>query len=668
MAQRDDRERLDELTELLNHHAHLYYVLDAPDISDEEYDRLYRELVELEERHPDWRRPDSPTLRVGAPPLEAFGQVQHRVPMLSLDNAFDEAELRAFDERLRRVLDQPEAELAYVCELKIDGLALSVTYEEGLFAQGATRGDGTVGEDITQNLRTIRRIPLRLQGEVPTRIEVRGEAFISKAEFARINAEREERGEALFANPRNAAAGSLRQLDPAIAGSRRLDALFYGLGAAEGVSVPTHAAELELLRGLGLPVSPHSRRVTSVEGATEYCREWEQRRHDLDYETDGVVVKLDSLALQDVAGATAHGPRWAIAYKFPAERAETVVEQIAVFVGRTGAVTPVAHMRPVLLAGTTVSNATLHNEDEVRRKDVRIGDQVVIQKAGDIIPEVVEVLTDRRTGAEEPFVFPRGCPVCGTELVKPEGEAITRCPNPECPAQIKGTIEHFGSRGAMDIEGLGPALVSQLVDQGLVRSVADLYTLSHEQLAGLERMAAKSAENVLAALERSKSRPLDRVLYGLGIRHVGARVAEILAEHFGSLDALREATEEELAEVPEIGPKIAAVLAATMHSPQMAATIERLKAAGVDPRAAAPATETSGQFAGKTFVFTGTLGRLKRSEAEAEVKRRGGKAAGSVSKKTDFVVAGEEAGSKLAKAQQLGVPVLTEEQFLELLG
>lgn len=661
-------ERIDELVKLLNYHAYRYYVLDSPEVPDAQYDAWFRELLELEEQHPELVRPDSPTRRVGAPPLEAFGTVVHGVPMLSLDNAFNEAELREFDARLRRFLDlAPSTSLEYVCELKIDGLAISLTYEDGIFVRGATRGDGTRGEDITQNLRTIRRIPLRLIGTPPKRIEVRGEAFLSKAEFLRVNEERQEAGEPVFANPRNAAAGSVRQLDPAITASRKLDAFFYGTGVLEGHSLSTHAEELEYLRALGLPVNDTSRLVDSIEGAVAYVAEWQEQRHELPYETDGVVVKLNSFAQQRTVGSTSHSPRWAIAYKFPPEQKETVIEDIVVQVGRTGALTPVARMKPVFVGGSTVSSATLHNQDEIDRKDIRIGDHVLVHKAGDVIPEVVQVLRDRRTGEERPFRLPDNCPICGAAVVREEGEVVTRCPNPNCPAQIKNTIRHFASRGAMDIEGLGPAIIDQLVDRGLVKDVSDLYYLTHEQIASLERMADKSAQNLLNAIAASKDRSLDRLLFGLGIRLVGATVAQALSSHFGSLDDLRAATVEELANIETIGPKIAQSVAEYMARPETVRIIERLKAAGVNPRVerAAPSDNA---FAGMTFVFTGALETMTREEAEALVRSRGGKAASSVSKKTTYVVAGEGAGSKLAKARQLGIPVLTEAEFREMVG
>jgi len=661
-------QRIDKLVTLLDHHAYLYYVLDAPEVSDARYDEWYRELRELEEAHPELIRPDSPTQRVGAAPLEAFGTVRHAVPMLSLDNAFDEAELREFDARLKRFLDiPPGAGLSYVCEPKIDGLAISLTYENGVLARGATRGDGTTGEDITQNLRTVRSIPLRLSGDPPPAIEVRGEAFLSLDEFARVNDEREAAGEPRFANPRNAAAGSLRQLDSSITASRKLDSFVYGVGLLEGRTLATHWEELEYLRSLGFRVNENSRLVGPIEGAIDYVTGWAEKRHELAYETDGVVVKLNDIARQRTAGATSHGPRWAIAYKFPPEQAETVVEDITVQVGRTGALTPVARMTPVFLAGSTVSHATLHNQDEIDRKDVRVGDRVLIRKAGDVIPEVVEVLKNRRTGAEPPFRFPSHCPVCGMAVVREPGEAITRCPNPNCPAQVKNTIRHFASRGAMDIEGLGTALVDQLVDRGLAQDVSDLYYLTKEQIVGLERMADKSAENLLNAIEASKSRPLDRLLFGLGIRLAGATVAQAITSRFGSLDEIRAASVEDLSSTEGIGPKIADSVVDYMARPEAHRAIDRLQAAGVDPRVErAGPTDTT--LADMTFVFTGALQKMTREEAEGLVRSRGAKATGSVSKKTTYVVAGESAGSKLDKARELGVTVLTEEEFRQMVA
>ncbi len=669
MDRKSAAQRIAELTRLINRADHLYYVLDAPEISDAEYDRLRRELQELEEQFPELRRPDSPTQRVGAPPVEEFGTVRHRTPMLSLGNAFDFEELRAFDERLKRRLGRDlDAPIEYICELKLDGLAVSLTYEEGVLVRGATRGDGTTGEDVTQNLRTIRSIPLRLHGEPPPLLEARGEVILARDEFERLNERRRRAGEAEFANPRNAAAGSVRQLDASVTAQRRLSSFFYALGAVEGVSLGTHQNELELLKSLGFLINEHTEAVPDIEAAGEYCRRWGERRAELPYEIDGVVVKANSLAVQAAAGHVSRSPRWAIAYKFPAEQQVTVVEDIVVQVGRTGALTPVAVMKPVLVDGSMVSRATLHNEDEIARKDVRIGDTVVVQKAGDVIPEVVRVLTERRSGAEREFVMPDRCPVCGSPVARRAGEAVLRCENPLCPAQRRAHLKHFASRNAMDIEGLGPALIEQLVESDLVADAGDLYGLKLEQLAGLEHMAEKSAQNLLDSLEASKRRGLPQVIYALGIRHVGAHIAEVLANHFGSLDALAGASQDELAAIPEIGETIAASIVAFWSQERSRRLVEKLRAVGIDPRAETVTEATPGwAYAGKTFVFTGALQAMPRAQAEQEVKRRGGRTSSSVSKQTDFVVAGEKAGSKLQKAEELGVTVLSEQEFLALL-
>lgn len=582
MDREQARERIDYLTEELNRHNYLYYVLDAPEISDQQYDAMLVELQELERRFPDLRRPDSPTQRVGAPPSDQFAPVEHTVPMLSLDKCFSGDELIEFDRRLKRTLGLPaDQPLTYVCELKIDGLAVSLRYEDGVLVRGATRGDGRRGEDITANLRTVRSIPLRLQGEPPELIEVRGEVYMPIPEFERINAERERAGEPPFANPRNAAAGSVRQLDPTITASRRLDIFCYGTGEVRGVSFATHTEELELLRALGCRVNPHVATVGSIEEALSYCEEWTVRRHELDYDVDGVVVKLDSVELQERAGATAHGPRWATAYKFAAVEAETVVRDIEVTVARTGQLTPVAILEPVFVDGSTVSRATLHNEDEVRRKDIRIGDHVIVRKAGDVIPEVVRSLPERRDGDERVFAMPDRCPVCGTEVVREEGEAITRCPNLNCPARRLSLLLHWGSRAAMDIDGLGEAVATQLLDRGLVDRPEDLYRLTVDQVAELDRMGEKSAQNLIAAIDASRERGLERLLFALGILHLGRTGAARLAEHFPSLRAVADASREELEAIPDIGPKIARSIVDFFSRPENADLPERLEALGV---------------------------------------------------------------------------------------
>ncbi len=663
------RARVEELRRQLNRHNYLYYVLNAPEISDADYDLLFRELQDLEQQHPELITPDSPTQRIGATPLEAFQTVRHRVPMLSLGNAFDEGEMRAFDERVKRYLDFPESEqIDYLAELKVDGLAVSLTYENGSFVRGATRGDGATGEEVTQNLRTIRAIPLRmLVEEPPLLIEVRGEVYLDRREFARINREREEEGQPLFANPRNAAAGSVRQLDSSITARRRLDIIVYGIGAAEGVSFERHSEVLEYLVKTGFRASPERKLCRGLEKAIAYCQEWQEKHHTLSYGTDGVVLKVDSLALQRELGQVSRSPRWAIAYKFPPEEQTTVVRDIFVSVGRTGALTPVAVMEPVVISGSTVQNAVLHNEDEVARKDVRIGDTVIVRKAGDVIPEVVSVVLSKRIGKEQKFVMPDKCPVCSSDAVREEGEAVRRCTGIACPAQVIGRIELFFSRGALNAEGIGPKIITQLAARGMIRDPADLYFLTKEDLLKLERMGDKLAQNILDAIASTKHPPLARLIYGLGIRHVGDHVAEVLAERFGSMERLAQATEEKLAQTLEIGPVIARSVAIFFQQEQTKQLLEKLHKAGVSPEApAAVAAPTGGPFAGKSVVFTGALA-MPRAEAEAFVKAQGGRAVSSVSKSTDYVVVGESPGSKFEKAQQLGIPVLTEEEFRRMM-
>ena len=660
-----ERRRAEELRGQVSYHNHRYYVLDAPEISDAEYDALLRELQDLEAQYPDLVTPDSPTQRIGAPPLEAFRTVQHRLPMLSLNNAFDEEELRAFDERVKRHLGRAESEpVDYVCELKVDGLAVSLTYANGRLEFGATRGDGFTGEEITQNLKTVRAIPLRmLVPDPPPLLEVRGEVYLDKREFARLNAERAEKGLPLFANPRNAAAGSVRQLDSSITASRRLNIICYGVGAVEGRTFRQHSETLEWLEQAGFRASPERGMCHGIEEAMAYCLDWQARHVELDYGADGVVVKVSSVALQEDLGQVSRSPRWAIAYKFPPEEQNTVVRDIIVSVGRTGALTPVAVMEPVVVSGSTVQNAVLHNEDEVARKDVRVGDTVVLRKAGDVIPEVVSVVLSKRPADAVPFRMPTTCPVCGADAVRPEGEAVRRCTGIACPEQLAQRLLHFFSRGAMEADGVGPALITQLLDRGLVHDPADLYFLTQEQLLGLERMAEKSAQNARHSLAATKRRPLARLVYALGIRHVGEHVAEVLAGHFGSLERIATASEEELSLVPEIGPVIAQSVAVFFRQEQTRELLRRLKEAGVTPEAAEarPAVEGS-PFAGKTVVFTGAL-TTSRAEAEQMVKSLGGRPSSSVSKKTDFVVTGEDPGSKHEKARELGVRVLTEEEF-----
>jgi len=666
-AESDVKKQIAQLREQIDRHNYLYYVLDAPEISDAEYDRLFRELQKLESEHPELITADSPTQRVGAAPATAFGSVRHRVPMLSLDNAFGHEEFLDFDGRVKRGLGlEPEAEVEYVCELKIDGLAVSLTYLDGALATGATRGNGLEGEDITINIKTVRAVPLRLRpvADLSGVIEARGEVYLSREEFDRINAEREERDEPPFANPRNAAAGSVRQLDPRVTASRKLSIFCYALGAADNLDFDTHEELLQFLREAGFPVNNNFKLVQGAEAVLAFCDRWETERRKLPYDTDGVVIKVNSLEQQQALGFVSRSPRWAIAYKYAPEQAETVIREITVSVGRTGALTPVAMMDPVLLAGSVVSRATLHNEDEIRRKDIRAGDRVVIQKAGEVIPEVVRVIPEARNGDEREFEMPTRCPVCGSEVVKPEGEAVARCSGIACPAQVKQHILHFVSRGALDIQGVGPALIDQLVESGLIHDPADLYSLTAEQLENLERMGKKSAENVVNAIQGAKAPPLGRLIFGFGIRYVGETVAELLAAHFGSLETLAEALQEELLAIAGIGPQIAGSVYIFFRQEQTHALLQKLRAGGVRPESAAPAGE--GPFSGKTFVFTGTL-TIPREEAEAKVKALGGKAASSVSKNTDFVVIGEKAGSKADKARALNVRILTEEEFNELL-
>lgn len=694
--------RIEELRREINYHNYRYYVLDQPVISDAEYDRLMQELINLESQYPELITPDSPTQRVGAPPAEAFESYTHRQPMLSLSNAFSYEELVAFDQRIKRMLGMPyEANIEYVAELKIDGLAVSLTYENGRFVRGATRGDGFTGEDVTANLKTIKSIPLVMfnpeatnqsddtteqasaettlfpeisattnvttakKFKIPTVVEVRGEVYMLHEEFRRINREREEAGEPAFANPRNAAAGSVRQLDPSVTARRNLDIFCYGIGYIEGVEFATHWEVLQALKAWGFKVNPHTRLCPSLSSVNDFLNEWAERRHTLGYDIDGVVVKVNSLEFQNRLGYVARSPRWAIAYKFPATQETTVVRDIIVQVGRTGALTPVAIMDPVEVGGVTVSRATLHNEDEIRRKDVRIGDTVVVQRAGEVIPEVVQVIKEKRTGKERPFVMPSKCPVCGGDVERPEGEAVARCVNLACPAQIKERIIHFASRTALNIEGFGPAHVDQLVDRGLIRDPADLYYLKKEDLLTLERMGEKLATKILEAIQKSKNTTLPRLLYGLGIRHVGEHVAQVLADHFGSLDAIARASEEELSLVPEVGPVVAKSIVSFFRQESNRRIIEKLRQAGVVPQ---PPRATGTQLAGKTFVFTGELKSMTRDQAEEAVRRLGGRATSSVSRNTDYVVAGPGAGSKLERAQQLGITIINEEEFLKMIS
>ncbi|EIJ79805.1 NAD-dependent DNA ligase LigA [Bacillus methanolicus PB1] len=656
--------RIKDLQNLLNQYNYEYFVLDKPSIQDAEYDRLLRDLIELESRFPQFKTPDSPTQRVGGEVLDMFKKVEHRTPMLSLANAFNEQDLRDFDRRIRQMIGD---DFSYVCELKIDGLAVSLRYEDGLFVLGATRGDGSTGEDITANLRTIRSIPLRLNE--PVTIEVRGEAFMPKRSFEALNKVREERGEEPFANPRNAAAGSLRQLDPRIAASRNLDIFLYGIGDPGETGVVSHSEGLDLLEKLGFKTNKERKKLAHIDEVIKYVNSWIEKRPALEYDIDGIVVKVDSLEQQRKLGTTAKSPRWAIAYKFPAEEVVTILKDIELSVGRTGVITPTAILEPVRVAGTTVQRASLHNEDLIREKDIKIGDHVVVKKAGDIIPEVVNVLADMRTGEEKDFNMPAHCPECESELVRLDGEVALRCINPKCPAQIREGLIHFVSRNAMNIEGLGEKVISQLFAANLVHDVADIYKLTREQLLGLERMGEKSVNNLLQAIEASKQNSLERLLFGLGIRHVGAKAAKTLAIEFGTMDRLASATREELTAINEIGEKMADSIVAFFEMEEVRELIKELKASGVNMEykgtiPASPA-ESGSYFAGKTIVLTGKLAQLTRNEAKEKIEALGGNVSGSVSKKTNLVIAGEDAGSKLAKAEELGIEVWNEERLLE---
>lgn len=669
--------QVEKLREEIRRHEELYYVLDNPQISDADYDALLEQLQKLEQEHPDQVTPDSPTQRVGGRPAAGFAEVVHRRPMLSLDNSYNIDELRAFDQRCRRLAEGRN--LDYVAELKIDGLSLALHYENQILVRGVTRGDGRIGEEVTQNARTIRSVPLKLRdkrgpSEVSNSkpelsdLEVRGEVFIPRKVFERTNAEREEQGEPRFANPRNAAAGTIRQLDSKIVATRKLDMFAYDLLAGERKPFPTHWEALNWLESAGFKVSPERKLCSSIEEVIEFAGKIEARRDELDYEIDGLVVKVNSTAQQDEFGTTNKAPRWAIAYKYAARQATTRVVSIVVQVGRTGALTPVANLEPVSLAGTTVARATLHNPDEVKRLGVRIGDWVLIEKGGDVIPKVLKVIEEKRTGDEKTFRMPRKCPVCGGEISKPEGEVVSRCIAADCPAQLKGRLLHFASRRAMRIEGLGESLVDQFVTSGKLHDAGDLYSLTLDDVAGLERMAKKSASNLLAQIEASKHRELANLIYALGLRHVGDRTATTLARQFGSLDALSKATVEELDDVPEIGLTVAQSVRDWFDDAGNIELCKRLEAAGVRTKMEKSNEPTDESLAGKLFVLTGTLAEYSRDEARAAIESRGGRVTSSVSKKTDYVVAGDEAGSKLDKATELGVTVIDEAAFKKLVA
>ena len=658
-------QRIAQLRREIEEHNRRYYEEAAPTISDREYDQLYRELVDLEKQFPDLAKGESPTQRVGGKPLKAFGQITHRAPMLSLDNTYSEEEVTDFYRRLERLL--PNKKIPVVIEPKVDGVAVSLLYEKGKLQYAATRGDGTVGDDITQNILTIRSVPRQLQGDVPEVLEVRGEAYLNKAGFAKLNAERREAGLLEFANPRNAAAGSLKQLDPAIAAKRPLGVVFYGTGSIEGARLDKHSELFPLIKKLGLPASEKWWLADSVDEILGAIHELDRIRHDFAYQTDGAVVKVDSFAQRDVLGFTAKSPRWAIAFKYEAERVETRLLDILVQVGRTGTLTPVAALEPVVVSGSTVARATLHNEEEIARKDIRIGDTVLIEKAGEVIPAVVSVRTGLRTGAEKKFRMPKNCPECGSAVVKDEGQVAIRCVNSQCPAQVRRRLEHFASRGAMDIEGFGEAVVNQLVQKQLLADVGDIYALTAPALLELERMGEKSVGNLMDAIEQSKSRPLWRLLFGLGVLHVGVSASRALAEHFPNLDAIRHSSVEELQKIPDVGEVVGRSIHEFFREPPNLALIEKLRKAGLRFDAEPKAAGAAPGFKNTTWVITGTLSESRDEIAEL-IRARGGKVSGSVSKKTSFVLAGEDAGSKLGKARKLGVRVLDERDFREMLG
>ncbi|MCF6154750.1 MAG: NAD-dependent DNA ligase LigA [Candidatus Brocadia sp.] len=666
------KEKIEQLREIIRYHDRKYYVENNPEITDYEYDQLIKQLQQLEKAHPEFITPDSPTQRVGGEPLTQFPTVGHKIPMLSIDNTYSEKELREFDQRIKRMAGiDTHRDIEYVVELKIDGVAVTLWYEKGLFVRGATRGDGFKGDDVTANLRTIRQIPLKLEPadkkqKIPSVLEIRGETYLSNKEFQRLNEEREEEGEPQFANPRNAAAGSLKLLDPRITAKRNLRIFTYAMGYYEELELKTHIQCLELLRVFGLPVNPHTRLCENIEAVIQYCNEWDKRRRELDYMVDGMVIKINLLALHSQLGSTSKAPRWVISYKYQPEQAITKIEDIAVQVGKTGTITPVANLTPVLLSGTTVSRATLHNFDEIQRKDIRVGDHVIVQKAGEIIPQVVSVLKEKRDGKERIFQEPTICPECKSTVVR-DGVYL-RCHNPLCMSQAKRRIRYFASRDAMDIEGLGPALIEQLVDRGLLKDYADIYYLKYDDLVNLERMGEKSSSNLIRAIEEGKHRDLDRLICAMGIGNVGSHTAEVLANHFDTLDKLANATQGELEEIYEIGPVVARSIVEFFQNEYTQEIIKKLKAAGVNTKKTTTSKlEKNPKVFGKSYVITGTLQKYSRKEAETLIKNLGGRVLASVSKKTDYLVAGEDPGSKLDKARELNVHILDEEAFEKMI-
>lgn len=661
--------KIEELREKIRYHNYHYYVLDDLIISDTEYDQLMKELEDWETKYPQYINPSSPTQRVGIEPVSGFTTVKHITPMQSLANAFSSEELRAFDQRVKKII--PQQRLKYVSELKIDGLAVALVYENGLFVRGATRGDGVTGEEVTSNLRTVKAIPLKLFGEdIPPRIEVYGEVYIRKSDFKKLNEERIKKGESLFANPRNAAAGSVRQLDPRITAQRHLDTFIYRATFPEGNKFNTHMEVLSYLKKIGFKVNPHIKLCRDIEVAINYCQEWIEKKEEMDYEIDGMVIKVNSLRMREELGSTTRSPRWAVAYKFPAQQEITKVTDIILQVGSTGAITPVAELEEVTISGSVVKRATLHNQDEIRRKDIRIGDTVLIQKAGEVIPEVVKVIKGKRTGKEKKFVMPTLCPTCGEEVERSEGEVVYRCINPACPDQVRGRIRHFASRNAMDIEGLGPAIIDQLVEKNLIKDISDLYFLKRDDLLSLERMAEKSADNLLKAIEESKKKSLANLIYGLEIRYVGVHTSEVITRYYSALDKFKKASLEELIKINEIGPKIAESTIHFFKEKENLAIIERLRKADLNfsqEEEKARKEKVVQILAGKQFVLTGTLKDFTRTQAKEIISELGGRVTGSVSKKTDYVIAGEDPGSKYQKAQKLGVTIINEEEFKKLI-
>jgi len=657
--------KIEELREKIRYHNYRYYVLDDPTITDAEYDQLMKELAEWETKYPQYINSSSPTQRVGIEPVSGFTTVKHIAPMLSLANAFSSEELRAFDQRIKKII--PQQKLEYIVELKIDGLAITLVYENGIFIRGATRGDGTTGEEITSNLRTVKTIPLKLFGkDIHPRIEVYGEVYMKKSEFKRLNEKRMKNEESLFANPRNAAAGSVRQLDPQITAQRHLDTFIYRATFPEGHKFNSHMEVLNYLKKTGFKVNPHTKLCQDIEEAMNYCLQWIEKKEELDYEIDGMVIKVNSLRVREELGSTTRSPRWAIANKFPAQQVTTKVRDIIVQVGRTGALTPVAVLDPVRISGSVVQRATLHNEDEIKRKDVRIGDIVLVQKAGEVIPEVVKVIKEKRTGNEKEFVIPAQCPVCGAKVFRPEGEVVSRCNSLTCPAQIKERIRHFASRNAMDIEGLGPAIIDQLVEKDLIKDISNLYFLKRDDLISLERMAEKSADNLLDAIKKSREKSLANLIYGFGIRYVGVHTSEVITRYYPTLDKFKKASLEELIEINEIGPKIAESIILFFKEMENLAIIERLRRSGLNfgqEEEIGRKKKGTQILAGMQFVLTGTLKDFTRTQAKEIISELGGRVTGSVSKKTDYVIAGEDPGSKYQKAQKLRITIIDEKKF-----